>query len=157
MLQEVEGRIRSAISTLEIRGCTFVAADSISWIDTVEHRFGLSLPPVFRFLLTHFMFEEFDIGGVTIFANLGDGSPMDITAAPFADRYMSPWLISRGFVQIGRPDTGSYDPVCLAVCGSTTDPEIVRFDHEDILQERTKVTVERLAASFLELLERPNA
>jgi len=100
-----------------------------------------------------FTFPEFEVGGVSIFSNLNDGASSDITLAPFADRIISSWLIAHGFIQFGRPDTGSYDPVCFDSSKNKKEPPVVVLDHEDILMEHCKVRTRPVAGSFLELLE----
>ncbi len=113
---------------------------------------GLPVPVAFRSLVTQFAFPEFEIGGVTVFSNLNDGSATDITLAPFADPVLARWLIDHRLIQFGRPNTGSYDPVCFD-SSEKKEPAVVLVDHEDILLGRKKVRVRRLAESFLELAE----
>lgn len=149
----IDDQIKAIVTRLEATGEPFDALESADWIATVEEKLGRRLPDLFRCLVTGFAFPEFDIGGVTIFSNLNDGSPMDITVAPFADRFMSPWLRSRGYVQFGRLDTGNYDPVCFDCSARPKEPPVVVLDHEDILLERKKVRIRKLADSFLDLVE----
>lgn len=146
-------RIKAIVARLEATGEPFDVVESADWIVTVEEKLGRRLPDSFRCLVTGFAFPEFDIGGVTIFSNLNDGSPTDITVAPFADRFMSPWLRSRGYVQFGKLDTGTYDPVCFDCSARPKEPPVVVLDHEDILLERKNVRVRKLADSFLDLVE----
>jgi hypothetical protein len=82
---------------------------------------------------------------------------MDITVAPFADPFLSRWLISRGYVQFGRPDTANYDPVCFDFSENEKEPPVVVLDHEDILLERKKVRVCKVADSFLDLVKEGRA
>jgi hypothetical protein len=150
----VADQIKAAVTRLEATGEPFDVLESADWIAAVEDKLGRRLPNSFRCLVTGFAFPEFDIGGVTIFSNLNDGSLMDITVAPFADRFMSPWLLSRGYVQFGKPDTGNYDPVCFDYSEGQREPPIVVLDHEDILLEHKRVRIRKLADSFLDLLEK---
>jgi hypothetical protein len=148
----ISNQIKAAVIRLATNGHSFEALESADWVAAVEERLGRALPPSFRCLVTGFAFPEFDIGGVTLFANLNDGSPEDVTVAPFADPFMSQWLIGRGYVQFGRPDTANYDPVCFDFSAKQKEPPIVVLDHEDILLERPKVRVRKLADSFLDLI-----
>jgi hypothetical protein len=149
----ISDQIEALVAKLEARGEPFEPLEKADWIAEVEEKFGRPLPPSFRCLVTGFAFPEFDIGGVMLFANLHDGSPMDVTVAPFADRFLSQWLISHGYVQFGRPDTANYDPVCFDFSAKQKEPPVVVLDHEDILLERKKVRVRKLAESFLDLMQ----
>lgn len=146
-------QIKAVVARLESVGEQFDAIGSADWIAAVESKFGRRLPASFRCLVTHCAFPEFEIGGVTVFSNLNDGSPMDITVGPFADPFMSSWLMSRGYIQFGRRGAASYHPVCLDLSDAKKEPPVVVFGHEDILLERRKVRVERLAESFLQFVE----
>jgi hypothetical protein len=149
----IEDKVRDLVARLEATGEPFERIGDAPWVPQIERRLGRRLPPSFRGLLLNYSFPEFEIGGVTVFSNLNDGSPMDITIAPFADLHMSPWLVSRGYVQFGRPDTANYDPVCFDFSGDKSEPPVVVLNHEDILLERRKVRVRPLAQSFVELVE----
>jgi hypothetical protein len=145
--------MKAIVSRLAAAGVRFEPIAEATWVPIAEGKFGRRLPESFRSLVTVYAFPEFDVGGISVFSNLNDGSPLDITVAPFADPFMSAWLISRGYLQFGRPDTGSYDPVCFDFSSGKNDPPVVVLDHEDILLERRKIAVQPLAESFLELME----
>ena len=147
-------RIAAIVDRLRAAGQPFDAlVKPPFWVEAIEAKFGRRLPAAYRCLLSGYGFPEFEINGVMIFANLNDSSPMDITVAPFADRVMSAWLLGRGYVQFGRPASGSYDPVCFDFNFDVKEQPVVVLDHEDILLERRKVRAEKLADSFLDLLE----
>jgi hypothetical protein len=61
-------------------------------------------------------------------------------------------LKSHRFVQFGRRDTGSYDPVCFDVSERKRDPVVVVVNHEDILLQRKFVRLEQIALSFIDLV-----
>ena len=68
---------------------------------------------------------------------------------------LSELLIPAGYVQIGRPDTGSFDAVCFDLNDQRRNREcrIVRVDHEQILCNwRVRVSAE-LWPSFVKLAE----
>jgi hypothetical protein len=150
-----ENAVDAAVARLLAAGADICQADSVPWIAGVEQRLGLSYPRSFRILVTRYIFGAFEVGPVELFANLGDGTEQDLTAAPFSDRYMSPWLLAHRFLQFGRPSTGSYDPVCFDFDECSDEPRVVRLDHEDILQERPQVQRIVIASNFLALLEMP--
>ena len=150
---KIESQIKTVVTRLEVVGHPFDVIDGSDRCVALEARFGRRFPPSFRHLIAGYAFPEFEIGGVTVFSNLNDGSPLDITVAPFADPFMFSWLTSRAYIQFGRRDTVNYDPVCFDFSEAKRESPVVIFDHEDILLERRKVQRERLANSFLQLVE----
>ncbi|HEY0179427.1 MAG TPA: hypothetical protein VGC30_07330 [Dokdonella sp.] len=106
-------RLDAAVARLDAAGYPFERIDAVPWLAAVECRFGAMLPPSFRQLLERYCFTCFDVGGIEVFANLGGADDTDIGAAPFHDRFLSPWLIRHRFLQFGRPSSGSYDPICF--------------------------------------------
>lgn len=149
----VAGQIKAVVARLEAAGQPFEVIDRADRIEVLEAKFGRRLPESFRCLVGGYAFPEIEIGGVTVFSNLDDGSPMDITVGPFRDPFMLSWLTTRGYIQFGRRDEVNYDPVCFDLTNAKKEPPVVVFDHEDILLERKKVRRERLADSFLQLVE----
>ncbi|KFN41342.1 SMI1/KNR4 family protein [Arenimonas oryziterrae] len=137
---------------LQILGFPLEHAVDCPWLAKLEASFGRRLPEPYRSLLEFYRFRAFDVPGFESFSNLGDGSDEDITVAPFKDPAVRDWLIPRGFLQIGRPDTGSYDPVCLDMRTRPDAPAIVRFDHEDILLNRSRIEPIVVAESFSALV-----
>jgi len=146
--------IERVIQRLRVLGVDLEALDKAPWIPEVEKRFKRELPPLYRSLVLRFGFLTCEVGEVELFSSLGVGDPEDITVAPFADPYLSPWLIEHGYIQFGRPATGSYDPVCFdySVRLRAPEPAVVALDHEDILLERPTVRKRVLAENFLTLV-----
>lgn len=144
--------VDAMVRRLELHGDPFERISAAPWIDAVEARYGTPLPDAYRHLLRNHRFPEFDLGGLSFYANLNSDSLEDVRVGPFVDPYMSPWLLARCFLPFARPDTGSYDPVCFDSSVRRHDPPIVRFDHEDILLERRKIKPVVLWPSFSELL-----
>ncbi len=133
---------------LEHSGFAFEPALGCPWLQSVETAFGMRLPEPYRRLVERFRFTEFHVPGFEAFSNLGQRSGYDITDAPFKDPVLRAWLIPRGYLQIGRPEFANYDPVCFDMKGNAASPQIVRFDHEDILLERARVEPRTVAESF---------
>jgi hypothetical protein len=123
-------------------------------VPDLEQKFRRELPPLYRSLVLGFSFLKCELGPVELFGNTGTDDDSDVTVAPFRDPYMSPWLIDHGYIQFGRPSTGSYDPVCFDCSGELRGPEptIVSLDHEDILLERKMVRKTAVAESFAALV-----
>lgn len=145
--------IDDAVEALIRRGMPFRRIAATPWIAEVESRFGLSLPPAFRALVTRYVFPVVTLGEVELFANQGDGSSEDLGVAPFEDPALSAWLRSHDRLHVGRAASGSYDPACLALRGSG-EPQLVSVDHEDVLLNRRTVRDRIVATSLVELLRR---
>ena len=144
-------QVKTIVAALEAKGNRF-EADEVAWLAELEESFGHKLPAIFRELVGHFNFPEFVVSGVAVFSNLNDGSYSDITVAPFADGALFSWLKSHRFVQFGRRDTGSYDPVCFDLSERERDPVVVVLNHEDILLQRKFVHLDQIALSFIDLV-----
>lgn len=76
-------QIRAVVARLEAAGHPFDVIDGSDRVVAVEAKFGRRLPASFRCLIAGYAFPEFDIGGITVFSNLNDGSPMDVPVGPF--------------------------------------------------------------------------
>lgn len=145
--------IHRSVDVLIEHGMPFERLQQASWINAIEDRLGFSLPVALRVLTANYAFPAVRVGGVELFANLGDGSDDDLTVAPFKDPHLSKWLQANRRIQFARLVTGRYDPVCLESRGKLSTAVEV-FDHEDILLARKKVNSTVLSASLEELLQR---
>ena len=142
----IDAQIDRLIDRLDASEVPFWAIGAAPWIEEIEGRLRFKLPAEYRSLVTRYSFPVITFDSVELFANRGDGAEDDISLAPFRDAHMSQWLTAEKLFQIGRPATGSYDPVC--VDASSNDPHIVVLDHEDILQSRKKVHRRDIATSI---------
>jgi hypothetical protein len=127
------------------------------WIEDFEKKLPKALPGSYRSLVTRYSFQSFDLRGISFFGNTGTSNDNsdDLVVASLADRHITDTLLYSGYVQIGRPDTGDYDPICFDTNKPKQNREysIVRIDHEEVLcNHRIKVRVE-VATSFLALIE----
>ena len=147
-----EQSIHRSVAALVERGLPFERLKQAPWIDDIEARLGFALPVSLRVLTTSYAFPSMGVGGVELFANLGDSSDDDLTVAPFKDSHLFAWLVANRRVQFARPATGSYDPVCLESRG-TRSTAVETYNHEDILLGRKKVQSMVLANSLEELLQ----
>lgn len=75
-------------------------------LETLESQIGLRFPRLYRQLLREYAFGTFELGGIEFFGNTGFPET-DIYGALFADKFMSPVLLDAGYLQFGRPDSGS--------------------------------------------------
>jgi hypothetical protein len=153
----VDAHIYTSRAVVRMRQLGFVVehVTDASWVAELERRFRRSLPPLYRSLILRFTFGACDVGDVTLFGNLGETDREDdVTVAPFSDPFLSTWLVDRGYIQLGRLATGSYDPVCFdySVKVRSSEPIVVSLNHEDILLQRRKVRKRTVAADFGALL-----
>jgi hypothetical protein len=125
------------------------------WTAELQNKLPKRFPRSFGSLISRYAFPAFDLWGIAFFGNTGAGNETDLEVAIFKDRGLCEVLLSKEYVQIGRPDTGDYDPVCFDPTGPINNREypIVRIDHEEILCNcRIKVT-SQIAPSFFKLVE----
>jgi hypothetical protein len=147
--EEIDASIAAVAATP-----AFVPSGPSAWVATFEQSLPFRLPPSYRSLLLRYRFPSFSVGAVTLFGNLDGKSYDDFTVASMRDPILSSVLRANALVQIGRPESGSYDPICFDLRARTKDGEagIVRLDHEEILINASVQVVATVASSFLELL-----
>jgi hypothetical protein len=112
------------------------------------------LPQSFASFLSQYSFPSFDVEGISLFGWESDSNPYTDEASA-AKGSLSELLIPAGYVQIGRPDTGSFDAICFDLNDQRQNREsrIVSVDHEQILCNwRVRVSGE-LWSSFIKLTE----
>ena len=114
-------------------GWRIVAEDNLERIELLQARMGRRFPPSFLDLVSRFSFPAFEHGPLMLFANHRDETFWDLSRRLFLDPFMSPTLLSAGFVQIGNPMFYDYDPVCFDCNLGATEPRLVQLDHEAIL------------------------
>jgi hypothetical protein len=126
------------------------------WVDEFEAKLPGRLPRSYRSFASRYLFPAFEVGPVTLFANTGGAVPeqWELVQAAFLDEALSAPLLAAGFVQFGRPSTGSYDPVCFDLNKRTNAGEcpVIQVDHEAALQGLGIRVVAELAPSFLALV-----
>jgi hypothetical protein len=131
-------------------------ASDTPWLAPLETRLPSPFPSLYRFLITHFKFAEFEVGPIMFFANTGQKDIFnDISRALFSDEGMYPVLLKNGLMQFGRQAGGGYDPMCFDMkARRKDDAPIVQVDHEDILIRNRVRVVKDVAPSFREFVER---
>jgi len=134
----------------------FIFAEAPSWLAPFEQSLPFRLPSSYRSLLHRYRFPPIAAGTVNLFGNLDGKSYDDLVVASCRDPVLSSVTRSNGFIQLGRPASGSYDPICFDLRSPSRSGEagIVRLDHEEILINDAIHVVEKLADSFVELLSR---
>jgi len=129
--------------------------DGSPWVAELETKLPGRFPPSFRSLVTRYLFPALEIGPVEVFANTGTRLTAELADAIFADRFLAEPLLRNGFVQIGRPGSGSYDPIAFDLGRRRGGGEcpLVRIDHEVALMQGQVRVIEEVAPSFLALIE----
>jgi hypothetical protein len=89
-----------------------------------------------------------------LFGNVDGHDRDDLVVASIRDSILSGVTRRSGLIQVGRPDTGSYDPICfdLRSRSKAGEAELVQLDHEEILMNSKIRIVRKAAPSFLALL-----
>lgn len=138
------------VARLDQSAGLFRRVESAPWIEALETKLPRRFPASFRSLTTRYAFPPFDAGGISFFANTGDDSPEELSAAMFNDRGIAEATLKAGYIQFARPESGSYDPICFDARRAASNREfpIVRLDHEEILCRDRIHVVERVADSF---------
>jgi hypothetical protein len=113
------------------------------------------LAPTYEELVLSYRWYEVDVGPLRLLKNLGPGL-LGLIEAITRDQKLFTTLRAAGFVQFGKGPDVDYDPVCfdLSRKAPNADCPIVKFDHEQILQNGRLVQVAELAPSFRILVER---
>ena len=154
MANQTHNLIQSFASKLKSLGVPIREEDNSSRLGRFEEKLPRRLPQSFEFFLSHYSFPEFDAMGITMFGWESDSNLFtDNASAPKGS--LSELLVPAGYVQIGRPDTGSFDAVCFDLKGNNQNREypIVQADHEEILCNwRVKLSGE-LWPSFIAFVE----
>lgn len=132
-------------------GSNFQRIDYAPWIVALEAKLPKRFPASFRSLVTRYSFPAFDAGALSFFANLGDGSDEELSVALFRDRTLADATLKAGYIQFGRPVSGSYDPICFDANQRAKNREfpIVRLSHEEILCHGKIRIAEMVADSFI--------
>jgi hypothetical protein len=124
------------------------AADN-AWVGPLESGLPYPFPTIYRSLISHFRFAEFEVGPVMFLANTGRNDVFHELSRVWADDPFPNELLRHGFLQFGRQAGGGYDPVCFAMKQRKKgDAPLVQLDHEEVLiRNRIRIQVE-IAPSF---------
>jgi hypothetical protein len=149
-------KVDSIVAKLEESGFIFEMLNGCSWLEDVEDKLGARFPEPYRSLLNHCRFPQFEISTVEFFSNLGEKIDGDICYEPFKDQLLLEWLVNQRYIQIAKPISGSYDPICFDISAKKQGTPIIRLDHESILMGYPKVRKTIIAKSFDELVFNQN-
>ena len=121
------------------------------WLADLRSQLPKPYPALFDAFLSSYCFVPFDFSGVTFFGNSGENDHDDLHNAVVRDQCIFDGTVPYGFLQFGRPEDGSYDPICFDLNhGNRDDAPIVRLDHEAILCDYSVSICSQIASSFRE-------
>lgn len=125
---------------------------SVDWIEEVEERSGLILPPSYRSLVTRYIFPAFEAGPLQLSGNTPEGIELyEFRERVFADPTFVDVLLAAGYIPFANPAGGSYDPICFdtrARKRKAAECPVVWIDHEEVLcYDRIKV-LKQVSPSF---------
>jgi len=122
---------------------------TVNWIKPVEQRLGRRFPAIFRSLVTRYIFPTFEAGEVFFFANTPEGTEFRELRNRVFSEDLSPALQRSGYLQIGHPGGGDYDPICFALHdGDSDDGPLVQIDHEGIICDDVVEVIREIAPSL---------
>src|SRR5262245_55479407 len=101
------------VAALRRDGISVEAIEAAPLVSAFEEGLPRRLPASYAALVYRYRFPTFDRGGISFFGNMGDGDDSDLRIASMKDPHLSRPALQAGLLQIGRPDTGTYDAVCL--------------------------------------------
>lgn len=152
MATELNSTVKHVVSLPFVQA---IPAELEGAVTDLESRLGFRLPGLYREFVSQFEFDAFELKGVEFFPNHVQNGGYSIESAVFRDPIMSRVLIDANMFQVGRSDTGSYDPVCFDLSKRKgKDCVLIRLDHEAALQYARISVVEKVSSGFGELVER---
>jgi len=124
------------------------------WIEALERNLPFPFAPSFRSLVRRYVYPDFTVGPLWLFANTGQPLYGEMSEAVLRDKHLSRVLVEHGYLHFARPETGDYDPICFDTGRRLKGGEhpIVRIDHEAILCDSRIGNVRVIAPSFLEFV-----
>jgi hypothetical protein len=146
--------IETFVLKLRHLGVPILEEDNKTRLEALEGKLPKRLPQSFASFLLRYSFPSFDVAGISLFG-WASASNAYTNEASAAEGSLSELLIPAGYVQIGQPDTGSFDAICFDLNHKCQNREyrIVNVDHEQILCNwRVRVSSE-MWSSFVELVE----
>lgn len=131
-------------------------AENTPWIDEIEQKLPAKFPASLRSLYTRYHFPAFIAEPIQFFSNFGRKDREELKEAIFRDEIISQVTLKNGYIFFARPSDGSYDPICFNTRkrNKTDEFEIVRLDHEFILQYGEIKITNIVSSSLLAFMER---
>jgi hypothetical protein len=138
---------------LKVSGVPIRLEDNAARLNTFEANLPRRMPQTFTSLLLRYSFPSFEACGISFFGWEPTRTEFSQVAPP-AKGSLSELLLPTGYIQIGRPATGSFDAVCFEISSNQNrEYRIVQADHEEILCNLRVKIREELWPSFRKLVE----
>ncbi len=153
---KTDALIAAFVEALRARGVDVAAHDNAVLLERLELKLAARLPDSYRSLISRFNFGSIDVAGVSLYGSTPSDDRETVLDAAVQDTALFTVVRGAGFVPFGRPETGSYDPVCFDTRRAVAHHEypIVRLDHERALCDSRATITGSLAGSFRELVTR---
>ena len=135
-----------------------VRSEGASWMAELESQLPHRWPVTFRSLISRYLFPSFECGPLQFYSVGVTNSIEDfneLRIAVLGDRPLLTVLWKHGYLPLpfARPADGSYDPVCFDCRqkSDSTEPAVVRIDHEEILR-RERIRIGKILSPAFNLL-----
>jgi hypothetical protein len=139
-------------AVLSERGVHVKPVGATPWLDGFLRQLPARLPRSYEHLVTHYQFPVLSVCGVDFYSNLGTNVDSELVIAANADSALCSACYSSSLVPVGRPEDGSYDPVCFDLRAGAPEAPLVRVDHEELLLNRRARATSLVSPSFLQLV-----
>jgi len=154
--KKIDSIVDLFVARLITEGVGIEASYETNWTELLVSALPAKYPPSFISLISRYIFDQFTAEKITFYSNHGNNMSDDLSTAIFQDQIIFKTTTANGFLPFARPADDSYDPLCFDIRNRRNNKEyqVVRLDHEAILQfERIKV-VETLYPSLAEFMEK---
>lgn len=154
--EQIDAAVDAFVGRQARAGHVFEPISEAPWIVSFEAKLPFRLPPSFRSLVSRYRFGPFDVFGIRFFGNSGAGDLQDLVVASLRGPVLVRVCQRGGFLHVGRPSTGAYDPVCFDMTRRTNEGEapLVCLEHEEILIGERIGGAKDYGASFAEMIGR---
>lgn len=128
--------------------------ESAPWMDEIEEKLGRKYPKSFHAIYSCYTFPSFELGELEFFSNLGPEDYESIQNSILRDKIIFNVTKDNGYIYFARASGGSYDPICFNTHRKKNgDFEIVKLNHESILQYEKIEPIKVIAKSFKQFME----
>jgi hypothetical protein len=109
-----DSSIDAFVRVLLEAGIPVRAGDNREAVKELNAKLPKRISRPFEILLSRYSFPKFDVCGITLFAWSSNWESTEyLEAASGPKNSLAELLLPAGYLQIGRPDTGSFDAVCF--------------------------------------------
>ncbi len=141
---------KAVCNFIELNMLSAVRSNNIEIVNTLQHILQFNLPGSYRYLLSNFDFDGFEMDGIEFYGSY------ELLNKIQQDQPLFMGLTASRMIQIGRPCCGSYDPICFNGNGNKIKGELplVQVSHEDILMKQTAKIRKDWSLNFCQMIVR---